>query len=245
MTTKYAALLALAAMAAAGPVHAGGNAPRAGETKTDEGKAGRVFISPAGEPFRDAGPGQDPESAWFAGADSDGDGRLAPAELVADGSRFFALLDSDGDGEIGAAEIGHYENAVAPEIRTADAAGARADAGRGESRGDSRSGGTPNDHGGGKPGEGAKSGGRSGGAAPAPGPRSASSGPYTPQGGAGQFAYLNIPEPVLAADTDWNRRIAPSEFEAAAVLRFGLLDADGDGFLTLEELPTPGRRPRK
>jgi hypothetical protein len=47
---------------------------------------------------------------------------------------------------------------------------------------------------------------------------------------------LNIPEPVIAADMDFNRGVSLAEFEAAANARFALLDTNRDGKLSLGEL---------
>jgi hypothetical protein len=70
--------------------------------------------------------------------------------------------------------------------------------------------------------------------------------------GAGRYAFLNIPQPVIAADKDLNRGVTGAEFRAAAEERFGLLDKDRDGRLTRAELPAlplprlrrPGRSDR-
>jgi Ca2+-binding EF-hand superfamily protein len=61
--------------------------------------------------------------------------------------------------------------------------------------------------------------------------------------GAGRFSFLNIPHPVMAADSDLNRGVTRSEFEGAAGERFALLDKDRDGRLTRAELP-PLPQPR-
>jgi hypothetical protein len=55
--------------------------------------------------------------------------------------------------------------------------------------------------------------------------------------GAGRFSFLNIPQPVMAADLDMNRGVSRSEFEQAAGQRFALLDKDRDGRLVRAELP--------
>jgi len=55
------------------------------------------------------------------------------------------------------------------------------------------------------------------------------------QGGA-RYALLNIPEPVAAADTDFNRGITLAEFRIAAARRFQLLDTARTGRLTLDQL---------
>ncbi|MBV8685439.1 MAG: hypothetical protein JOZ90_08075 [Alphaproteobacteria bacterium] len=61
--------------------------------------------------------------------------------------------------------------------------------------------------------------------------------------GAGRYSFLNIPEPVIAADQDLNRGVSREEFARAAGERFLLLDRDGDGRLTRAELP-PLPQPR-
>jgi hypothetical protein len=72
----------------------------------------RLFISPAGEPFR-AGDGL---AAWFAGADADHDGALTPPELRADFARFFKDLDANADGQLDGLELQAYERERVPEI---------------------------------------------------------------------------------------------------------------------------------
>ena len=64
--------------------------------------------------------------------------------------------------------------------------------------------------------------------------------------GAGRFSFLNIPQPVIAADFDMNRGVSGAEFARAASQRFGLLDANRDGRLARAELPPlPQRRLRR
>jgi Ca2+-binding EF-hand superfamily protein len=55
--------------------------------------------------------------------------------------------------------------------------------------------------------------------------------------GAGRFGYLDYPEPVTAADRNFNRGVDAQEFERAADERFALLDANRDGKITPGELP--------
>ncbi|WP_231638963.1 hypothetical protein [Sphingomonas profundi] len=60
--------------------------------------------------------------------------------------------------------------------------------------------------------------------------------------GAGRWAFLNIPEPVAAADADFNRGVSLAEFRAAAADRFAQLDKAKAGALTLATLPkTPAQ----
>lgn len=61
--------------------------------------------------------------------------------------------------------------------------------------------------------------------------------------GGGRYAFLNIPQPVIAADFDMNRGVSRGEFARAADQRFALLDSDRDGRLARAELP-PLPQPR-
>ena len=72
----------------------------------------RLFISPSGEPFRQA----DGAAAWFAQADVDHDGAITLAEFRADAQRVFRIFDQNSDGVIDGFETEHYENEIAPEI---------------------------------------------------------------------------------------------------------------------------------
>lgn len=80
----------------------------------------RTFVSPMGEPFHGTDAAADPERAWFAGADANGDGAITAAEFQVDARRFFAVLDRGHDGEIDPDDIDYYENTVAPEVRSGD-----------------------------------------------------------------------------------------------------------------------------
>ncbi|MEA3065771.1 MAG: hypothetical protein QOJ27_2223 [Sphingomonadales bacterium] len=55
--------------------------------------------------------------------------------------------------------------------------------------------------------------------------------------GAGRYSFLNIPQPVIAADLEMNRGVSRNEFASAADRRFALLDSDKDGRLLRTELP--------
>ena len=193
-----------------------------------------TFISPMGEPFR-SGPGEaPPEEIWFQKADHDGDGKITRAEFLADAGRFFQLLDVNHNNEIGPEEIERYEEDVAPEVRTGgyDLAPSGADSGHRGGRGGGRGG---RRHGGG---------GGGGGGQDSAGDGGASSDSTRPPEhydasteGASRYSYFDLPEPVIAADTDFDRAISPREFAAAANQRFDALDANHDGVLTRDELP--------
>lgn len=61
--------------------------------------------------------------------------------------------------------------------------------------------------------------------------------PYPTRLGAGRFGFLDAPEPVVTADTNFDRAISEQEFAATALKRFKLLDVNLDGVLTRDELP--------
>ena len=58
-----------------------------------------------------------------------------------------------------------------------------------------------------------------------------------PLRGAGRYGYIATPEPVTAADVDFDGTITRAEFMAAASRRFEMLDANQDGAITQRELP--------
>jgi hypothetical protein len=205
-----------------GPISIPGGGPR--EAPPPPGPPPpQLFISPAGEPFR-ADPGQPyPVAAWFARADSDHDGALTRGEFVADALAFFDRLDTDGDHVVDGFENGAYERDVAPEINGIMP--------RPERRGDSLP--------------------------PLVLPRSRTEqmmGPPSllhPRGrpmpvrrqGAAQYSLINEPHPVRGADADLDQRVSRAEAEAAAGMRFDLLDPDRDGRILAADLPTtPAQR---
>jgi Ca2+-binding EF-hand superfamily protein len=178
------------------------------------GRGGVPFISPMGEPIRARTPNEDTLARWFGQVDINHDGFLTPDELQADAQRYFAILDTDNDGQIDPDELVHYEWTVAPEIqvnsrlRRARAPGEASP--KLEANGDER----------------ARGAGRR---------RPDRYADYGPQGAA-RYALLNMPEPVAAADSDFNRAITLTEFRQAALDRFKLLDKKHEGRLTLQEL---------
>lgn len=68
--------------------------------------------------------------------------------------------------------------------------------------------------------------------------------PYPDRVGAGRYGYLAIPEPVIYADTNFDRAVSRREFATAADARFRMLDRNGDGRITRDELPVPSKRKR-
>jgi hypothetical protein len=202
-----------------GPRGDWGKAPRA--LPPGEGEAGgpprqprrSLFISPAGEPFRAEAGAPYPVAAWFVGADADHDGALTRDEFVADALRFFDRIDVDHSGVVDGFEVSAYETQVAPEILQGFQGGGQ--------------GGAPGGHGGGRHDGGPPGGGKRGAGGPMGGMLQ----------GATPYGLLAEPEPVMASDGDFDRRITRAEATKAARARFALLDRDGDGRLRLADLP--------
>jgi Ca2+-binding EF-hand superfamily protein len=201
------------------------------------GHAWAPFISPMGEPFRARDATDDTLADWFRQADRNHDGMVTASEMQADAERFFAKLDSDHDGEIDPDELAHYEYEIAPDIqvmsRTKRVAGQPQPAARKDDRVDDD-----------QPGDEPFHGRRRGRGDEV----NASLGIGGALQGAARYSLLNIPEPVAAADTDFNRGVSLAEFRQAAIARFQLLDSRRQGSLALSQLeamphaPDPDRR---
>ena len=58
----------------------------------------------------------------------------------------------------------------------------------------------------------------------------------TIQARSGRYSLLNIQQPVISADTNFNRGVSVEEFRSAAAKRFRTLDVAGTGRLTLASL---------
>ncbi|WP_198355179.1 EF-hand domain-containing protein [Sphingomonas sp. MA1305] len=167
----------------------------------------RIFISPMGQPFRGTEAAPDPERAWFDSVDTNHDGALTLAEFKSDAGRFFTILDRKRDGEIDPDDIDYYENTLAPEVRSGNAVGSGIIARVQDGEGGASTQGTR--------------------------------GVLYDAGtlGAARFSYFDLPEPVTAADRNFNRGVDPMEFGRAAEQRFDSLDKNHNGKLTWDELP--------
>jgi hypothetical protein len=226
----FAALLLAAAASAADAQPFGRRGPRPDGPPGEGGPPhARLFISPAGEPFR----GGDGVRAWFNGADADHDGTVTAAEFKADFNRFFKTLDTDGDGRLDGFELQAYERDVAPEITrmTFDEGGGPLGGGMGRRGGGGGRGG--GHRGGGPGGQGGAIG--DGAFTRAGGPRPPGAG----RQGAGRYGLLNIAQPVANADADVDGKVSLDEWTRAAARRFAMLDKDGSGKLTLDKLRPP------
>jgi hypothetical protein len=181
-----------------------------------------VFISPMGQPFRAKMGAPYPVADWFKAADKDGDGKLDHAEFMADAVAFFELLDVNHDGVLSSYEVALYEHNVAPEILGFNIAVS-------DLRGPRR---LP-DHDGGQlwlaqmssPQVGLEQ------------PNEATAPIDNVPEGAAPFGLLETPEPLAAADVEFNGVITKANFLKVADRRFTKLDSNQDGFLVLAKLP--------
>ena len=196
---------------------------------TVRGFAWAPFISPMGEPFRAKSTSDNTLAMWFYQADRNRDGSLTPDEMTADAERFFAILDLDHDNEIDPEELANYEWEIAPEIQV----NSKWRNARGDPRkitAENKAGREKREH------EWSSVGWHGGGA-------------NDQLEGAARYALLNMPQPVAAADADFNRGISLDEFRRAAIERFRLLDGKGSGMLALADLSAlvpikPSKAPR-
>ena len=217
MTLRLLGLTAIVAVSLAGCASAPPEPPHGRNGPPGEGGPGpmrgpQLFISPAGEPFR-APPGAPyPVKAWFDGADANHDGAISRDEFVADALRFFAVVDVDKNGVIDGFEVSNYETRIAPEIIGGMAPGSMRRGPMGQGPGGDDD-----------------------------APRRRPQGTNVLQG-ASIYGLIAEPEPIMASDGDFDRRITKDEATRAAKTRFALLDTDKDGVLKLEELPkTPAQ----
>jgi hypothetical protein len=225
--TALAAALAMtsAATAQEGRGHRGGGeheADRGPDRGDERGEHARinVFISPSGEPFR-AAPGQPyPVEAWFNRADANHDGVITEDEFIADATAFFRKLDTNGDGVIDGFEVDNYEQKIAPEILP-HVAGLTSrdipplpsedpDIQRQRQLQQAQQEQQEQD-------------------------KARRRGPmYT---GAAVFGLIREPEPVAAADLDFDGKITLKEMVATARRHFAELDVDHAGRIALADLP--------
>ena len=167
-----------------------------------------VFISPAGQPFRASVNEAFPEAQWFTQADTNKDGKISADEFNADAVAFFNKLDLNHDGYISSPENTAYESDVAPEITRTDPRVAQ-----------------PIDR----------------YQAPDPDMDADPHGDKTRYikqiVGASQYGLIDEPQPIRAADQNFDFRVSGEEWLNATTQRFTILDRNGDGFITPDELP--------
>jgi hypothetical protein len=223
------AFAAVAMASGLGAAALGAVAPQAARAQDDSDQSyPNVFISPFGQPFRAKLGAPYPVVDWFKQVDKDADGKIDHAEFMADAAAFFKILDINGDDVLSSREVLYYEYRVAPEIIGIRAPSAALDY---------RSGGARlwlTQGAGGVMGAGQMGGGPEGGS---------SSDRKLPQfldeskTGASPFSFFDQPEPVTAADLNFNGRITKANFLRLAGVHFDTLDRKGVGYLTLADLP--------
>jgi Ca2+-binding EF-hand superfamily protein len=225
MTRCIACILAVAVLAGcglAGSALAGPSAPPKPPPMP------RLFLSPAGEPFRLGPNDPDPLKAWFDQADSAHQGYLDRAEFRADAVRFFKTLDENSDGVVDGFELADYEHKLVPEL-TLLAEGRFAAQAPAEPSNAAPPPGPPRDsypHGHPSLGE-TQANARSSSAARHPRP---------PQRTIVQL--IDEPEPVSGADFNMDSHVTLAEWKRATDDRFDLLDTGHTGRLTLDALRT-------
>ena len=184
-------------------------------------KAGSVYVSVMGEPFRATEEQKDPFQRWFAQADENQDGFITRIELQNDADYFFAALDKNDDKVIDGDEMDHYEERVAPS--TVRAVGSNLG-------GYARY--TPKGPEPGRPNE-----------IPIKLEGMAESKSRIKKTGSSPTVYANVPQPVAMADANLDRRVTLIEFRGTAGKRFSRYDVDHDGRLSPKELKaTKGAR---
>jgi hypothetical protein len=192
-----------------------------------------VFISPFGQPFRVKDGAPYPVVNWFKQADKNADGKIDKPEFLADASFFFDALDVNKDGVLDTTEVARYERRIAPEIlgfrveisdartrRVGGLYGGRLWLAQGGPGGQGIMGALPPDA--------------------APQPDDAAKVPHSideSHNGASPFSFFDQPEPVTAADLDFNGYIKKKNFLRLAGVHFQSLDRKEQGFLTLADLP--------
>lgn len=182
------------------------------------GDPAALFISPCGKPYRSE-PGEPyPVAAWFTAVDTNQDKAIDKEELRVEASGFFKELDRNENGLIDPDEMTYYERVTIPEIGasqlgTLDGQAFLFQAQLNQPDLSIVPGGDQSDN----------------------RPRSRGYKPLVT--GAAAFNLLGDAQPVAGADTDLNSRITLAEFRAASDRRFARLDRNGDGKLTMDELP--------
>lgn len=179
-----------------------------------------VFISPCGQPFRAKLSAPYPIVDWFKQADKNNDGRLDRAEFMADTEAFFKMLDINDDGVISPYEVSIYEQRVAPEVLgyRVEISAVRPRLWLAQTDGMSID-----------PGGAAA---QDDSDAPKPKVHLDESGQ-----GASPYSLFNEPEPVSAANLDFNGLIRLRNFLKLADGHFTALDKEERGYLTLDKLP--------
>jgi len=177
-----------------------------------------LFVSPMGEPFRANASGARGIDLWFTAADHDYDSRISHDEFIANVNAFFAHVDANQDGALTSMEDTAYWRQSAPELVSGFAGGTPI--GNVIEPPDQRR--------------------RDGGITQVTqsdvtiqGPRRGH--PAERPVGAQAYGLLGDAEPIMSCDSDFDRRVTLTEFDACAERRFAMLDANHDGYFTPDE----------
>lgn len=201
---------------------------------------GSGAVSANGEPLTGGGTHcADRQAQWLARADASQDGRLDPAEFRADGARWFATMDLDADGQVTPQEL---RKVRASRGGRGPGPGGGEERDRGDGRGGGR--GATGGHGdgfGGGPGDesgplNAGPGGGRGGPAGEMGGPGRGAGGDSRQGGGHGFGASAEPDPVMAADANFDFAVSRQEYDVYTGRKFALLDVNRDGSLVVAEL---------
>lgn len=164
------------------------------------------FVSPNGEPFRATAVGASPIAPWFTRTDGDHDQRITAPEFTADAARFFAEVDSNHDGQATSPEVSTLRTRTAPQLETLFPYASTMEDEANRPNTWVNQNGNLMKR-------------------QAPPPRRIVI-----------VSLLREREPVMASDSDFNRRATRAEYDTATAQRFRLLDTDRDGALTMPEL---------
>ena len=190
-----------------------------------------LFISPSGQPFYAPITAPYPIVDWFKQADKNGDGKIDAAEFRADAEAFFNVLDRDHNGTITSGEVYIYEHQMVPAILNQGRAAVddpKSLLVRVQMT-------TPGDIANGLPGVEVDPGaGRTGRSLDGTEDKST---PDIPKQGAAFFSLFNEPEPIMAADRNFDFKVTLKEFMAQSDRHFEKLDIKNQGYFTLADLP--------
>jgi len=193
----------------------------AGASAAADRPEGRLFITPMGEPFRSTDPAVPPIQVWLNEKDTDHDGKLSQAEYLADATAFFARIDANHDGVLTSLESNYFWETYEPEILTEWSNNSGFEGVRRSNDGDNQD------------------------------QTDASRDQARHQRemdqrlrGAALYGLINVLEPIMSCDVNFDRRVTQDEYMACATQRFAQIDTNHDGFFALSEAPARLTAPR-
>jgi hypothetical protein len=194
-------------------------APGALAQRDDGARWPALFISPMGEAFRANASGARGVDLWFTEADTNYDMRISHDEFIANANAFLTHADANQDGALTSVEDTAYWQRAAPEVVNGPAGGepiANTIAPPEQhQRNDSYTVSNSFD-------------------VNIRGARRGRS-QERPEG-AQAYGLLGDIEPVMSCDSNFDRRVTQTEFDACADRRFAMLDLNHDGYVTADEI---------